>query len=154
MADPADEFANRRDPGSHREQLADRAARTEAMYRSLVDSLPGVTYSESLDDGNTLSISPQVQQLLGYTQDEWLSNPKLWVEVLHPEDRERVVGSCHEANASGVSWRAEYRMMTRDARVIWVRDIATIVRGDNGQPLCWQGVMLDITDLKDDKNLE
>jgi PAS domain S-box-containing protein len=40
-------------------------------------------------------------------------------------------------------------MVARDGRVVWVREIATIVRGKNGHPLCWQGVMLDITDLKE-----
>jgi PAS domain S-box-containing protein len=148
-AEPADELASRRDDIVARDGLLDRAERAEAMYHSLVESLPGVTYSESVDDANSLSISPQIEQLLGYTQDEWLGNPHLWAEVLHPDDRERVVASCHEANESGVSWRAEYRMIARDGQVVWVRDIATLVRGSDGQPLCWQGVMLDITALQE-----
>jgi PAS domain S-box-containing protein len=74
----------------------------------------------------------------------------LWADVMHPDDRDWVVASCAEANASGLAWHAEYRMLTRDGRVVWVRDMATIVRGSDGQPLCWQGVMIDITALKDD----
>jgi PAS domain S-box-containing protein len=146
MSEPADELVGRRGEG---DPLLDRVERAEAMYHSLVDSLPGVTYSESLDDANTLSISPQIQELLGYTQEEWTGNPHLWVEVLHPDDQEWVVASCHEANESAASWRAEYRMVARDGRVVWVRDIATLVRGSQGQGLCWQGVMIDITSLKD-----
>lgn len=149
MAEPADELAGRRGPDGDSDALLDRAERAEAMYHSLVDSLPGVTYSESLDDANTLSISPQIQELLGYTQEEWTGNPHLWVEVLHPDDRDWVVASCHEANETAASWRAEYRMVARDGRVVWVRDIATLVRGSQGQGLCWQGVMIDITSLKD-----
>jgi PAS domain S-box-containing protein len=134
------------------EQLDDEAARAEraeAMYSSLVESLPGVTYSESLDDAKTLSISPQIESLLGYTQEEWLGNPRAWVDAMHPEDREWVEASCANANESGTMWRVEYRMIARDGRVVWVRDIATIVRGKDGNPLCWQGVMLDITDLNE-----
>ena len=130
--------------------MQDRAERAEAMYRSLVDTMSGVTYSESLDDSRSLSISPQIKELVGYSQEEWISNPHLWVEILHQEDREWVVASCHEANESSTSWLAEYRIVTRDGRVIWVRDRATLVRGPHGQPLCWQGVMLDITALKED----
>ena len=133
----------------HGAEAVARAERAEAMYTSLVDSLPGVTYSESLDDQRTLSISPQIKELLGYTQEEWMADPGLLDEVMHPEDREWVEASCAEANKSGVSWRAEYRMIARDGRVVWVRDIATLVRSNDGQPLCWQGVMLDITDLKE-----
>jgi two-component system sensor histidine kinase UhpB len=145
-ADQADEPASRRDG---RQEVAERAELAEAMYHSLVESLPGVTYSESLDDAKTLSISPQIKDMLGYTQDEWMADPRMWVEAMHPDDRDWVESSCAEANASGASWRAEYRMIARNGRVVWVRDVATIVRGENGQPLCWQGVMLDITDLKE-----
>jgi PAS domain S-box-containing protein len=149
MAEPVDELDGSRGPGADGAGFLDRAERAEAMYYSLVDSLPGVTYSESLDDANTLSISPQIKELLGYTQEEWTGNPHLWVEVLHPDDRDWVVASCHEANESAASWRAEYRMVARDGRVVWVRDMATLVRGSQGQGLCWQGVMIDITMLKD-----
>ena len=135
--------------GTHANGPLARAERAEAMYLSLVDSLPGVTYSESLDDARTMSISPQITALLGYTQEEWIGNPRLWVEVMHPEDRDWVEASCAKANESGAAWRAEYRMIARDGRIVWVRDIATLVRGTDGQPLCWQGVMLDVTDLKD-----
>lgn len=149
VAGPADELGvPRHDAGVDGDALLDRAERAEAMYHSLMDSLPGITYSESLDDAQTLSISPQVNELLGYTQEEWLGNPLLWVEVMHPDDRERVTTSCAEANESAASWRAEYRMVARDGRVVWVRDIATLVRSADGQPLCWQGVMIDITALK------
>jgi PAS domain S-box-containing protein len=149
MNDAAHELTDHSQGGSDDAGALDRAERAEAMYRSLVESLPGVTYSESPGDSGSLSISPQIEDLLGYTQDEWIGDPHLWEEVLHPDDRDWVVASCHEANATASSWMAEYRVITRDGRVIWVRDRATLVRGSDGNPLCWQGVMVDITDLKD-----
>ena len=148
-AEPAGEFVGRLDSQDAGEEAVDRAERAEAMYRSLVDSLPGVTYSESLDHGKTLSVSPQIEDLLGYTQEEWTGNPRTWTDAVHPDDRERVEASCAEANATGEAWRVEYRMITRDGRVVWVRDIATLVRGSKGQALCWQGVCFDITSEKD-----
>ena len=131
--------------GPDRLGSAARAERAEAMYRALVAQLPAITYAEALDDGRTLSISPQVETLLGYTQDEWMQDALLWVELMHPEDRDRVIESCEEANRKQEPWRAEYRMLTRDGRVVWIRDEAVLVRGSRGQPLCWQGVMMDIT---------
>ena len=131
------------------DSLAARVERAEAMYRSLVESLSGVTYAESLDDGRTLSIGPQVAEMLGYTQDEWMSDSLLWTKVIHPDDREWVVESCDRANETGEPWHVEYRMLHRDGRVVWIRDEATLVRGSQGQPLCWQGVMWDITAAND-----
>ena len=115
------------------------------MYRSLVESLSGVTYAEAIDDGRTLSIGPQIVDMLGYTEDEWMSDSLLWHKVIHPEDREWVVESCEQANAVGRTVEGEYRMIAKDGRVVWIRDEAMLVRGSQGQPLCWQGVMWDIT---------
>jgi len=125
--------------------LEERVERAEAMYRSLVQSLPGVTYAEALDDGRTLSIGPQVVEMLGYTEDEWMSDSLLWTKVIHPDDRDWVVESCDRANETGEPWMGEYRMIAKDGRVVWIRDEASMVRGSQGQPLCWQGVMWDIT---------
>jgi PAS domain S-box-containing protein len=129
-----------------------RAQATEAMYRDLVGRLPAITYTEALDDGRTLSISPQVESLLGCSQDEWMVDPLLWVALIHPEDREWVVESCRESNRKEEPFRAEYRMIARDGRVVWFRDEAEIVRGSAGQRLCWQGVMFDITAQKEAEN--
>jgi PAS domain S-box-containing protein len=128
--------------------LQERAERAEALYRSLVESLPAVTYAEALDDGRTLSIGPQAFDVFGYSEDEWMSDALLWVKVIHPDDRDWVVESCDHANETGEPWLAEYRMITKDGRVVWIRDEASLVRGSQGQPLCWQGVMWDITAQK------
>jgi PAS domain S-box-containing protein len=143
LSEPAPEEETARD------SLEDRVERAEAMYRSLVESLPGITYAESLDDARTLSISPQIVEMLGYTEGEWMADSLLWTQLMHPEDRERVIESCDRANEAGEpSWQAEYRMIARDGRVVWVRDQAMLVRGSQGQPLCWQGIMWDITAQK------
>jgi PAS domain S-box-containing protein len=134
-------------PGRLEAALA-RADATEAMYRTLVDRLPAITYSEALDDGRTLSISPQIEALLGCSQDEWMADPLLWMEMMHPDDRDRVVEACWESNRTEQPFRCEYRMIARDGRVVWFKDEAMVVRGSAGQPLCWQGVMYDITARK------
>lgn len=136
-------------PSSRLAAALARAESSEAMYRSLVDRLPAITYTEALDDGRTLSVSPQVEALLGCTQDEWLADPLMWVEMLHPDDRDRILEACWQSNRTEERFVAEYRMIARDGRIRWFRDEAEVVRGGAGQRLCWQGVMLDITTQKD-----
>ncbi len=134
---------------SRLESALARAESTEAMYRSLVDRLPAITYTESLDDGRTMSVSPQVEVLLGCPQDEWLADPLMWVTMLHPDDRDRVLEACWQSNRDDQTFRAEYRMIARDGTIRWFRDEAEVVRGAAGQRLCWQGVMLEITAQKE-----
>jgi diguanylate cyclase (GGDEF)-like protein len=49
---------------------------------------------------------------------------------------------------TGEPFRAEYRMIARDGRVVWIRDEAVLVRDEEDRPRFWQGVMSDITDRK------
>jgi PAS domain S-box-containing protein len=122
-----------------------RAGEAEAKYRSLVEMVPVITYTEALDSGRMFAISPQIETILGYTQEHWMGDASLWITCIHPDDQERVVAACELANRDRQPYAEEYRMFTRDGRIVWIRDEAALVLGSNGQPLCWQGVMRDIT---------
>ncbi len=123
----------------------DRAEEAEAKYRSLVGLVSAITYVEALDSGRTLSVSPQIEAIFGYTQEEWMGDAKRWIDSIHPDDRERVIQACEVANRTRQPYRQEYRVVARDGRIVWIRDEAELVRGTDGEPLCWQGVMTDIT---------
>jgi PAS domain S-box-containing protein len=110
-----------------------------------VDGLPAIQYTEALDDGRTISISPMVETLLGYTQEEWMADPMLWTHVIHPDDRDGVEQQCWENNRTGQPFEMTYRMITRSGEIKWIRDRAVLVRGSAGRRLCWEGVMVDIT---------
>ena len=131
--------------GGYLEAVLGRAERAEAKYRSLVELVPAITYTEDLDSGRLFAISPQVETILGYTQEEWTGDANLWIDRIHPDDRNRVVAACELANRAREPYGQEYRMIARDGRIVWIHDEAALVRGSNGQPLCWQGVMRDIT---------
>jgi PAS domain S-box-containing protein len=125
-----------------------RAEEAEAKYRSLVGLVPVITYTEALDSGRMFAISPQIETILGYTQEDWMGDASLWIDRIHPDDQERIVAACELANRDRQPYAEEYRMFTRDGRILWMRDEAVLVLGSNGQPLCWQGVMRDITPLR------
>jgi|SRR5947209_19351269 len=138
-------------PPTGRGRLAAALLRSEQEEAG--PDLPGqavaITYTEELDDGRTLSISPEVVSVLGYTQAEWMADPMLWVRLMHPEDRDRVVRACTVANSARRTFRAEYRMIARDGRTVWIRDEASVVFGSRGHPLCWQGVMVVVSEQRE-----
>ena len=53
---------------------------------------------------------------------------------------------------SGEPFRADYRFLARDGRVVWVHGEAKLVTDDEGRPLCLQGVAFDITEIKEAEN--
>src|SRR5438132_7929766 len=80
---------------------APRLPAIEARYRALVEHIPAVTYIDAADrTSSSLYMSPQVQEILGYPPEEWLTDPDLWIKLLHPEDRERVITEHLRTNES------------------------------------------------------
>ena len=121
----------------------------EARYRALVENLPAVIYQVAPDDDRrTMYVSPHVETALGYSREEWLGQPDIWMELLHPDDREQILAAHDLHNETGRPWSREYRLIANDGRVVWFRDVATLVRDDDGHPEHWLGVQLDITELK------
>ena len=126
-------------------------AQTEARYRTLVERVPAVTYTwdaaHRSGEAPAPYISPQVQELLGYSADEF-GDPQLWATLVHADDLERVLTEWAACEDGDATFRSEYRMRTRDGREVWIRDEAIPVgRDDQGHAL-FQGVMFDITERK------
>jgi PAS domain S-box-containing protein len=122
----------------------------EARFRTLVEGIPAVTFMAALDEGaNELYVSPQIEELLGFTQREWLDNPILWFTQLHPDDRPRWHEEFARTCSTGESFRSVYRFVARDGRVIWVHGEAQLVKDKDGRPLFLQGVAFDITGIKE-----
>ena len=133
-----------------RVQAERELATSEARYRALVEGIPAVVYQMGLDDQRrTLYASPHIEALFGYTREEWLDQQDIWVELLHPDDREIELAAHDLHSATGGPWSREYRVIAADGRVVWVRDQAVLLRDQDGRPLNWQGVMVDITAQKE-----
>ena len=126
------------------------ARNSEARYQALVEGIPAVVYEMGPDDERrTLYVSPHVEEILGYTREEWLDQPDIWMELLHPDDREVQLAAHDLHNETGEPWTREYRLIANDGHVVWVSDLATLMLDSEGQPRTWQGVMMDITAQKE-----
>jgi PAS domain S-box-containing protein/putative nucleotidyltransferase with HDIG domain len=128
-------------------QAEDALAESEAKFQRLVEHLPTVV-STHMSDGSTLYVSQYIESLLGYTPQDWLSDPASWLKALHPEDRPQVLKEADYAHQSGQPFEMEYRMMTRDGRIIWVHDQFALVKSQEFEHQVWQGLMFDITGRK------
>lgn len=121
-----------------------------ARYQALVEQIPAITFMATLDgSSNELYVSPQIESMLGFTQKEWLENPVLWYTQLHPDDRERWHTEFALSCASGTPFRAEYRFVSRDGRIVWVHGEAKVVRDGEGRPLFLHGTAFDVTKHKE-----
>src|SRR5467141_4794631 len=93
----------------------------EARYRALVEQIPAVTFMASLDGGlNEVYVSPQIEALLGFSQEEWMSDPVLWFRQLHPDDRDLWNREFARGCATGGPFRAVCRLLTKAGEIVWV----------------------------------
>jgi PAS domain S-box-containing protein len=132
-----------------RKSMEDKLDEAGERYRGLCEQLPLVTYIDAADiDGSAIYISPQIEGLVGITAEEWLAEPGSFVSVLHPEDRDEVLAEARRCRKQGIPFEREYRLITRQGDVIWVRD-ASVPVGDPAAPRYWQGYVIDVTERKE-----
>jgi PAS domain S-box-containing protein len=121
----------------------------EAKYRTLVEQVPAVVFMAYLDRGiGEAYVSPRIEEVMGFTQSEWLEDPVRWYDHIHPEDRPRWSLEAAEMFLTGKPLRSAYRVHSRDGRLVWFQCEVKMVRRDDGRPWFIHGVGFDITELK------
>src|SRR5919106_857837 len=121
----------------------------EERLRTLVEHVPAITYTGEVGGDHAMDyVSPQIEEVLGYSPGEEMADPDHWTKMLHPHDRRWVLAEERRTGETGDPLALEYRMFARNGRVVWLRDEAMLVRDEEGHPLHWQGFMLDITKRK------
>jgi PAS domain S-box-containing protein len=132
-----------------------RARTSEARYQSLLENIPIITYINDLSlESRTTYVSPQIKTLLGYSQNEFLNDPALWVEIIFPEDRERVLAENLRTTQTHEKFNMEYRLIAKNGNIVWAKDEAILVYDESGQPQYWLGVWSDITSIKESEKMQ
>lgn len=106
------------------------------------EDLPAATYLA--EPSGFVALSASIEELTGFAADEWIRQPTLWAERIHPDDRARVL-FLSTAGAVGHAWQAEYRWLARDGRVVRIRQTSAPVRNGGGEVICLQGILLGET---------
>ncbi len=121
----------------------------EARYQALVEQIPAVIFMAFLDEGvSEAYVSPHIETVLGFSQEEWLNDPIRWYQHIHPDDRERWSKEAAQLVSLGQPLRSVYRVIALDERVVWFHCQVKLVLRDNGQPWFIHGTAFDISELK------
>ena len=135
-----------------RTRLARDLEDAEERYRAMVEQLPAVLYVADFGAYATWHyVSPRIQDLLGFSAEEWKADTSLWIGQIHPDDRQRVIEEeefegHREVGARTVS---EYRMRRRDGHEVWIRDEGVVIANAHGEPTLYRGFMIDISAQKE-----
>jgi diguanylate cyclase (GGDEF)-like protein/PAS domain S-box-containing protein len=129
-------------------ELHREATESLRRFRALVERMPAITYVDRAVTGDPIYVSPQLEELSGVSVEQWMDGTDGWSVRVHPDDRERALGSYREALQTGIAYYDEYRLIATDGRERWFHDQIAVVRDEHGNLSEIQGVILDITDRK------
>ena len=138
----------RRRAEADKDKLGSELQIHQRRIEDIVAHVPGVVWEAwgKPDAGNQRIgfVSSHVEKMLGYSREEWLSIPNFWLQVVHPDDRERAAAEAAAIFASGKGGTSRFRWMHRDGHEVWV-EASSIVVCDEGGPVGMRGVTMDIT---------
>ena len=135
-----------------RQTEAEQSLRTsEARYRDLVERMSAITF-EAVRTPTTeryTYVSPQTEQILGIAPAEFLADPGLFERLIHPDDRESVLAAYSAAIKDALPFEADFRLLTRSGRAVWIHDRVQFRRGPDARETTVRGIAFDITARKE-----
>jgi diguanylate cyclase (GGDEF)-like protein/PAS domain S-box-containing protein len=139
-------------------KLAEHALReAEERYRTLVEQIPAAVIVTSAEpvvrpDGSlhypVTFLSQRIEEVTGFSREEFLATPGLWFSRMHPDDQPRVFAEAVRTDETGEPFEAMYRFQRKDGRWVWLENRAVMVRNAEGKPLFWHGLLIDVTERK------
>ncbi len=131
---------------SERKRAEAALEKSRQRFEQLVSSIEGIVWEADAQTFEFNFVSEQAERLLGYPVEQWLE-PDFWAAHIHPDDRAATTEYCVTSTRQGRNHDFEYRMLAADGRVLWLRDIVTLLI-EEGVPRLLRGIMVDITERK------
>ncbi len=132
---------------TEKKKIEDALIESRNRQESLIQSIDGIVWEADALSFEFNFISPQVQGILGYTPEEWLSDPYFWSKHIYHEDRDRAVNFCMMQTKDARSHTFDYRMVKADGSIVWIKDVVSVILEDD-KPSLLRGIMVDITEAK------
>lgn len=120
--------------------------KSEEKFRNFAESLSEVVYRADPVTLVTTYVNKSIEEIYGYTVEEWLNTPELWEKTINPDDKESVFAKIKEAQNKYEPIIIEYRIVGKDASEKWVRDRISWEKDQQGAVVALIGVAYDITE--------
>ena len=129
-----------------RRQMLQSLRRSEEQYRTLINNVPGTTF-RCLYDGKwtPLLLSRSIEELTGWTEQDFTDGLTGWDRLIHAEDRDRLEAAVAHSLARRQTYNADYRLLHRDGSTRWVSETGRGVFNEQDELTWIDGVIMDQT---------
>ena len=126
--------------------------KTRDEYAVVLESARAILWRATLPGFQTTFTSQHVEKVLGFPAGAWVTNPSLWIDRIHPEDRDWVLDFTGKATKEGRNHDFEYRMIASDGHIVWLRNMVKVVV-EHGRVTQLVGISVDISERKQAEEL-
>ncbi|MFC7523961.1 PAS domain-containing protein [Parapedobacter sp. GCM10030251] len=122
---------------------------SEHKFQDLIETIDGIVWEADARTYKTTFISGKVEQILGYTAEEWLADDRFWLNHIVEADRERAVEHYYATDQTQIPAKHafDYRMVKKDGGIVSIKDIVSVIY-EADAPRWLRGIMVDITETK------
>ncbi|SMD05093.1 PAS domain S-box-containing protein [Desulfocicer vacuolatum DSM 3385] len=132
---------------TRRKQAEIELKESRDRFHLLTGQLMDVTWTATADGAHILDVNHAFEMIYGISEADFRSNPGLWFEMVHPDDKAIAEASTEKLFKNGQA-QAEYRIVRPDGEIRWIRDRKTLMHDKEGQPVLIGGIGSDITATK------
>ncbi|MCG8093187.1 MAG: PAS domain S-box protein [Candidatus Thiodiazotropha endolucinida] len=127
---------------SERRESTQQLEQKHEKLMFLLDNINGISWELDLLEQCFTYVSPNAERILGYPADSWIDTES-WLEMVVPEDREFAGHHRAAETTAGRDYTFEYRIRKKNGEVVWVMDIVTVIKDQEGNPVKLTGFILD-----------
>jgi PAS domain S-box-containing protein len=129
------------------QQRTEELSASQKQFQDLVNTIDGIVWEADVGRPGFTFVGSQAERITGYPSSKWLGEPRFWQRILHPEDLAKITGDRYLYPEQKKDLQTEYRILTSDDRVRWMRDHVRVIF-ENDRPTKMRGIMVDVTEQK------
>jgi PAS domain S-box-containing protein len=114
----------------------------------LIDHLGAVIWALKIASKEFVFVNQEAEKLLGFPAQHWTEDASFWRGRIHPLDRDAVLESYQRAIDRREAFIAEFRALTSDGRLLWVRETARLLFDGDGNPEFLVGITVNVTERR------
>ncbi|WP_395048038.1 PAS domain S-box protein [Flavobacterium sp.] len=121
---------------------------SEERFKLLANNIPGTVYlSENNEKWSKLYVNDEIEHLTGYDKSDFLENKIFLIDLVHPEEKEKVDSLNRDAVLKNIPFHLTYRLKRKTGEYIWVEEFGDAIKKDE-KVLFIEGILIDITEKK------
>jgi len=133
---------------TERKRVEEKLKESERKYRNLAENLNEMIYRADPETLAPTYVNSAVENIFGYTPEEWLGNEELWKNALNPGDKNRVMSQILEAQKKQENTTIDYRIIKKDGSEGWVENRLSWEKDRRGNVVSLDGIIYDVSERK------